>query len=549
MSKTFSPLDRARESFSPRLPEALASTRISLVTDVASKGPDSYPDEVVRLFPNSLGQKLVRIAPGDSELPSEPITVGVVLSGGQAPGGHNVIAGLLDALKQANPDNRLVGFTGGPIGIIENDSMKLTPDVVQPYRNTGGFDLLGSGRDKIEKDEHLEACLQTLKAHNAKALVVIGGDDSNTNAAFLAEHFLAKGAGIQVIGVPKTIDGDMKNEFIEASFGFDSASKVFSELIGSICRDALSARKYWHFVRLMGRSASHVTLEVALETQPNITLISEEAERLNWTLDDVVRLIADVVCARAEAGKDFGVLLIPEGLLEFLKDFKVLIATLGSILGANEDKVDSMGVSPELVAFVQSVLKGEPQKVYNSLPQDAQLVLLRRDKHGNIPVSQLETEKILIHRVKAEVKARDKASDFSPLGHFFGYEGRCVQPSNFDANYCYALGYTACLLIQGGLTGYTVSARNLAAPPEQWVMGGVPVTWMLTVETRDGERKAVIKKTLVDLDGAPFAAFASERDGWTMSDDYLFPGPIQYFGPPEVCDLLTRTLSLESAGR
>ncbi len=556
MSKKTSPLDRARAGFTPRLPGALTQGGVTLVTEDAAT--PVFAPMVSEEFPKTLGNKLVRVDAGPAGAPAGPMKVAVVLSGGQAPGGHNVIAGLFDALKKANPASRLYGFTGGPTGIIKNKYIELTSDLIDAHRNTGGFDLIGSGRGKIEKPEELEACRENLTNLEVQALVVIGGDDSNTNAAFLAEDFLAHGLDIRVIGVPKTIDGDMKNEFIEASFGFDSASKVFSELIGSICRDALSAKKYWHFIRLMGRSASHVTLEVALETQPNMALISEEAESKKWTLTDVVGQIAGVVCDRAAAGKSYGVLLIPEGLLEFLADFKDLIAALGGILGERGKEIEACPEGPERVAKVLPWLIGEPKVVYASLPLDAQLVLLTRDSHGNIPVSQLATEQILIHRVKAEVarremelKKREPESKlkFSPLGHFFGYEGRCVQPSNFDANYCYALGYTAFQLLSNGLTGYTVSARNLAAGVEEWVMGGVPVTWMLNVEKRKGVDKAVIKKSLVDLGGAPFAAFAAGRDGWAVNDDYLFPGPIQYYGPPEVCDLLTRTLALESAGR
>ena len=556
MSKKTSPLDRARAGFTPRLPGALTQGGVTLVTEDAAT--PVFAPMVSEEFPKTLGNKLVRVDAGPAGAPAGPMKVAVVLSGGQAPGGHNVIAGLFDALKKANPASRLYGFTGGPTGIIKNKYIELTSDLIDAHRNTGGFDLIGSGRGKIEKPEELEACRENLTNLEVQALVVIGGDDSNTNAAFLAEDFLAHGLDIRVIGVPKTIDGDMKNEFIEASFGFDSASKVFSELIGSICRDALSAKKYWHFIRLMGRSASHVTLEVALETQPNMALISEEAASRKWTLTDVVGQIADVVCARAAAGKSYGVLLIPEGLLEFLADFKDLIAALNGILGERGKEIEACPEGPERVAKASGCLIGEPRFVYDSLPLDAQLVLLTRDSHGNIPVSQLATEQILIHRVKAEVARREtelkkrkpeSKLNFSPLGHFFGYEGRCVQPSNFDANYCYALGYTAFQLLSNGLTGYTVSARNLAAGVEEWVMGGVPVTWMLNVENRKGVDKAVIKKSLVDLDGAPFAAFAAGRDEWAINDHYLFPGPIQYYGPPEVCDLLTRTLALESAGR
>ncbi len=547
MSTCISELEQARSSYAPKLPSVLKGE--FLLAEESSGSVHTYADEIRKDFPYSIDKPLLRIKAGKGDLVTEPITVGVVFSGGQAPGGHNVVAGLLDALKAANPASRLIGFLGGPIGVIRNNYVELTPDLVQPYRNTGGFDMIASGRDKIEKPEDLEACRRNLTALGAKGLVIIGGDDSNTNAAVLAEYFLANQVGVQVIGVPKTIDGDMKNDFIEASFGFDTASKVFAELVGSICRDSMSAAKYWHFIRLMGRAASHITLEVALQTQPNLAVISEEAEAKGWTLAQVVEQIVDVVIRRSEAGKDYGVLVIPEGLLEFLVDVKGMIAELGHILGKEEAYLKTLTTHEDRRQLLNRELSAEAAKVYNALPASIQEVLLLRDKHGNIPLSQVETEKLLIDLVSdriRELKAEGRSkARFSPLGHFFGYEGRCVQPSNFDADYCYALGYTAAQLVRGGVTGYTVSATNLNAPASEWVMGGVPVTSMLVVEMRKGKPKPVIKKTLVGMDGAAFKSFAARRESWVLEDAFTYPGPIQYFGPSEVCDRLTKTLELE----
>ncbi|MGQ9807497.1 MAG: diphosphate--fructose-6-phosphate 1-phosphotransferase [Armatimonadota bacterium] len=545
---SISELDRARAAYQPKLPRVLTEGTFHLEED-PTDAPHTFADEIRKEFPNTIGKPLLRLMPGAGELSDEPLTVGVVLSGGPAPGGHNVVAGLLDALKKANPASRLIGFLDGPIGVIKNRYIELTPEAVEPYRNTGGFDLLGSGRDKIEKPEEMEACRRNLSGLGAHGLVIIGGDDSNTNAAVLAEYFKANAVPVSVIGVPKTIDGDMRNDYIEASFGFDTASKVFAEIVGSICRDSMSSRKYWHFVRLMGRAASHITLEVALQTRPNLAIISEEAEAKGWTLKDVVDQIVAVVKRRAEAGKSYGVVVIPEGLLEFLVDVKAMIAELGIILGEHEGYLKSLTSHEDRRQFLTEKLSAESAQVYNSLPDGIQEVLLLRDKHGNIPLSQVETEKLLIDLVSdriREMKAEGQfQGSFSPLSHFFGYEGRCVQPSNFDADYCYTLGYTAAQLIRGGVTGYTVSARNLTAPASEWVMGGVPVTSMLTVEMRKGKPKPVIRKTLVSVDGKPFLAFAAERDSWVEEDCFAYPGPIQYFGPSEVCDRLTKTLVLE----
>ncbi len=549
MEDQVSILERARRGYSPKLPKVFNGGFSLQEEKPAAK--TTFHNEIAKYFPHSIGLRPVSVVTGGTTLPATPLTVGVVFSGGQAPGGHNVVAGLLDALKSVNSDSRLIGFLGGPIGVVKNNWKELTPEMVDKYRNTGGFDLIGSGRDKIEKPEDLAACKRTLSELGAKGLVVIGGDDSNTNAAFLAEYFLSEGVDIQVIGVPKTIDGDMKNQFIEISFGFDTASKVFSESVGSICRDAMSACKYWHFIRLMGRAASHITLEVALQTQPNLAIISEEVETRQMTLRQVVDQIVDVVSRRSALGKDYGVLLIPEGLLEFLVDVKAMITELSAILGEHDEYIKSLPDHSERAQFLNSKFDPESAQVYASLPEGIQDVLLQRDKHGNIPLSQVETEKLLMDLVSDKIRLMTAEGEFdgefNVLGHFFGYEGRCVQPSNFDADYCYSLGYTAAQLIRGGLTGYTVSASNLGKPVEEWVLGGVPVTSMLTMEMRKGKSKAVIKKTLVETDGPAFKAFAEKRDGWISDDSYQFPGPIQYFGPSEVCNALTKTLILEQS--
>lgn len=549
MKANVSLLDKARSAYQPKLPRVLTQSDLQLVEEPGVAG--AVAEKIRTLFPHSSGMELVRVAAGKGNLTSAPLTVGVVFSGGQAPGGHNVIAGLLDALKAANPESRLIGFLGGPIGMVKNKWKEITPELVDEYRNMGGFDLIGSGRDKIEKADDLAACRKTLEALKASAVLIIGGDDSNTNAAMLAEYFLKENAGIQVIGAPKTIDGDMKNQFIETSFGFDTAAKVFSELVGSICRDAESACKYWHFVRLMGRAASHVALEVALQTHPNLTIISEEVAAKNMTLKQVVDQIVDAVCRRAAAGKNYGVVVIPEGLLEFLSDVNGMIGELSTILGDKEKEtyLKSLPDQSERFQFLNNEFTPHAAQVYGSLPESIQDVLLLRDKHGNVPLSQVETEKLLIDLVGDRLRYLTERGEFkgkfSPLAHFFGYEGRCVQPSNFDADYCYALGYTAAQLIRGGKTGYTVSARNLAAGSTEWVMGGVPVTSMLTIEMRKGKPKPVIRKALVELSGMPFQTFAEARDSWVEGDDYEFPGPIQYWGPAEVCDALAKTLELE----
>lgn len=546
MSQDVSLLQTHRLKYQPKMPAALASGRVGI-----RKGefvePASHAEEIKSRFPKSYGLPLVEIVEGEGELSNAPLKVGVVLSGGPAPGGHNAIAGLFDALKAANPSSQLFGFLNGPKGIFTSKYVELAAEDIDRYRNTGGFDMIGSGRDKIETAEQLAGCEKTAKELGLNALVVIGGDDSNTNAAILAEHCLANGIPLQVIGLPKTIDGDMRNQFIDASFGFDSAAKTYAELVGNICRDARSGRKYYHFIKLMGRAASHVALEVALQTRPNLTIISEEVKAKKLSLKDVVDIIVDVVVRRAEAGKNYGVILIPEGLLEFLADFQEFLKELSSLLKHEEQKLEKLS-REEKRKFVAENLKSGA--LYSTLPPAIQDAVLMRDSHGNLTVSQIETEKFLAELVASRLevlKSKGKYSGkFSALTHFFGYEGRCIFPSNFDADYTYCLGYAAAQLIRAGLTGYTVSAKNLAHPVDKWVFGGVPVTSMLTMEHRKGELKPVIAKKLVDLNEAPFQYFAKHRDEWVVEDAYLAPGPIQYFGPSEIADARTKTLLLES---
>lgn len=548
MSHHISDLEVHRLQYKPKMPAALASGKIRI-----EKGsfvePKSNSEEIKKLFPATYGYPLVKIVEGDGNLSTAPLTVGVVLSGGPAAGGHNAIAGLFDALKAANPASRLIGFRGGPKGIFTNKWVELTEQTIDSYRNTGGFDMIGSGRDKIETPEQLEGCEKTAKELGLHALVVIGGDDSNTNAAVLAEHCVAKGIPLQVIGLPKTIDGDMRNEFIDISFGFDTAVKTYAHLVGNICRDARSGRKYYHFVKLMGRSASHVALEVALQTRPNVAIISEEVKAKNQTLDDVVTEIARIVAARAEKGLNYGVVIIPEGLLEFLADFKGFLKDLSNLLGHHEADLSKLP-EKERPSFVARHLAGSSAQLYQGLPNSIQEVLLQRDSHGNLLVSQIETEKFLAELVEAKLqawKAEGKYKGaFSAVTHFFGYEGRCGFPTNFDADYTYCLGYAAVQLIRAGLTGYTVSAKHLAYGVDKWEFGGVPVTSMLTLEHRKGHLKPVIAKALVELDKAPFQYFAAHREQWALEDCYLSPGPIQYFGPSEICDSRNKTMLLEA---
>ena len=543
-----SALQTARAAYRPKLPVVLTGA----VKVVEGEPTQSVADQeaIRQLFPNTYGLPELRFEKNPSPVPGKPLNVGVILSGGQAPGGHNVISGLFDGIKKINKNSRLYGFIMGPGGLVEHKYMELTPEIIDEYRNTGGFDIIGSGRTKLETKEQFDKGLEILKQLDINALVIIGGDDSNTNAAVLAEYYKNIGAGVQVIGCPKTIDGDLKNEVIETSFGFDTATKVYSEVIGNIQRDCNSAKKYWHFIKLMGRSASHIALECALQTQPNICIISEEVEAKNMTLQQVVNEIADVVAARAERGNNYGVVLVPEGLIEFIPAVKALIAQLNDLLAANADEFAALATPADQRAWVISKLSPENAATYESLPEGvARQLTLDRDPHGNVQVSLIETEKLLSEMVGkrlAELRKEGKYNGkYSPLHHFFGYEGRCADPSNFDADYCYALGYNAACLIEAGVTGYMSSLRNLTKPSVQWVAGGIPVTMMMNMERRHGEMKPVIQKALVKLDGAPFLKFASMRDKWALETCYTYPGPIQYFGPAEVCDQPSMTLKYE----
>ncbi len=544
---TKSPLQIARSSYQPKVPATLMGD-VSIIEGAATQSVADEED-IKKLFPNTYGMPLIEFEKGTKkENPS--INVGVILSGGQAPGGHNVICGIFDGLKKLNPDSKLYGFLGGPSGLVDHQYTELTAEIIADYRNTGGFDIIGSGRTKLEEEWQFEKGKEICKELNIKAIVIIGGDDSNTNACVLAEYYKQQNAGIQVIGCPKTIDGDLKNEMIETSFGFDTACKVYSELIGNIQRDASSAKKYWHFIRLMGRSASHITLECALQSQPNIALISEEIEAKNMTLKDIVDYIVNIIVERAKSGLNYGTVLIPEGLIEFIPAMKKLIADLNDMLADNDD-FNAMTSDEERREYVKGVLNPESTAVYRSLPKGiARQLTLDRDPHGNVQVSLIETEKLLIEMVAkrlAHLKAEGKyKGKFSSINHFFGYEGRCAIPSNFDADYTYSLGVVASVLINAGKTGYMASVRNLTAPASEWIAGGVPITMMMNMERRHGKMKPVIQKALVRLDGEPFKFFEKYRDKWSDdTSDFIYPGPIQYFGPSEVCDQPTRTLLLE----
>ncbi len=544
---TKSPLQIARSTYQPKVPASLEGN----VRIIEGEATQSVADqnEIKLLFPNTYGMPLLSFEKSEArEYPA--INAGVILSGGQAPGGHNVICGIFDGLKKQNPNSKLYGFLGGPSGLVEHKYIELTASIVDEYRNTGGFDIIGSGRTKLEEEWQYEKGEEICKSLDIKAIIIIGGDDSNTNACVLAEYYKQHNADIQVIGCPKTIDGDLKNEMIETSFGFDTACKVYSELIGNIQRDANSAKKYWHFIRLMGRSASHITLECALQSQPNITLISEEIEANNSTLQDVVEYIVHVIVDRAKHGLNYGTILIPEGLIEFIPAMKKLISELNDVLADNDD-FNAMSSDEEKREYVKSVLTPDSTAVYRSLPKGiARQLTLDRDPHGNVQVSLIETEKLLIEMVAkrlAKLKAEGAfKGKFSAINHFFGYEGRCAIPSNFDADYTYSLGMVAATLIAEGKTGYMASVRNLTAPAKEWQAAGVPITMMMNMERRHGKMKPVIQKALVRLDGAPFKFFADHREKWAdHTTDYVYPGPIQYFGPTEVCDLPTRTLLLE----
>ena len=547
MKATKSALQIARAAYQPKMPLSLHGN-VKLVEGEKTQSVSDQA-EIGRLFPNTYGLPLVTFLPGDKAQSTTPVNVGVILSGGQAPGGHNVIAGLFDGIKAINPDSKLFGFILGPGGLVDHNYMELTSDIIDEYRNTGGFDIIGSGRTKLEAKEQFDKGLVILKALDIKALVIIGGDDSNTNACVLAEYYASINSGVQVIGCPKTIDGDLKNSMIETSFGFDTACKVYSEVIGNIQRDCNSARKYWHFIKLMGRSASHITLECALQVQPNYCIVSEEVEAKNMSLDDLVADIAKAVAQRAEQGNNFGTVLIPEGVIEFIPAMKNLISELNDFLASHKEEFDLIRRS-EQRNYIIKMLSPVNSAIYASLPETvARQLTLDRDPHGNVQVSLIETEKLLAEMVAvklAEWKKEGKfVGAFASQTHFFGYEGRCAAPSNYDADYCYSLGFTASCLIGAGLTGYMSSVRNTTAPAAEWIAGGVPITMMMNMEKRHGEMKPVIQKALVDLEGAPFKMFASKRAAWAIHTSYVYPGPIQYFGPTEVCDQPTKTLLLE----
>ena len=543
-------LQQARAQYQPKLPKGLqGAVKVKEGEPTQSVGDQ---DEIKKLFPNTYGMPLIEFVSGDQEATNE-INVGIILSGGQAPGGHNVISGIFDAVKKMNANNKIYGFLMGPGGLVDHDYMELTKEIIDEYRNTGGFDLIGSGRTKLEEEAQFEKGYEVIRQLNIKAVVIIGGDDSNTNACVLAEYYAAKNYGVQVIGCPKTIDGDLKNDQIETSFGFDTATKVYSEVIGNIERDANSARKYWHFIKLMGRSASHIALECALQTQPNICLISEEIEKKDMTLNQIVEEIATAVAKRAADGNNFGVVLIPEGLIEFIPAIGRLIAELNDLLAAHGSDYKDLDKDAQR-NYILAHLSKENAETFSTLPEGvARQLSLDRDPHGNVQVSLIETEKLLSEMVAAKLdewkQAGKFAGNFAALHHFFGYEGRCAAPSNFDADYCYTLGTSAANLIANGKTGYMAIVQNLSAPTDEWRAGGVPITMMMNMERRNGEMKPVIRKALVELDGAPFKEFVAHREEWAYKTCYIYPGPIQYWGPTEVCDRETVTLALENASK
>jgi len=549
-----SPLQLARYQYNPKLPGMLRNG-ISEICVKNGGATESVADQekIKALFPNTYGKNEIIFQKGENTSEAKKQVVGVILSGGQAPGGHNVVCGLYDALKATNPENVLIGFKGGPSGLLDNDFIVFEDDYINQFRNTGGFDIIGSGRTKLETEAQFAVVAENCKKHGVNALVIIGGDDSNTNAAVLAEYCAANNTGIQVIGCPKTIDGDLKNEDIECSFGFDTATKTYSEIIGNIQRDANSAKKYWHFIKVMGRSASHVALECALQTQPNICLVGEEVAAKKMSLAQIADYIADSVAARAAKGWNFGVAIIPEGIVEFVPEFSVLIAEINELLaGSKADAFNALPTWAEKYAFIENGLTPESMAVFAILPENIQQQLfLERDPHGNVQVSLIESEKLFSAMVKANLDARKKEGTykgkFGAQHHFLGYEGRCAFPSNFDADYCYSLGYNAFMLIQYGYTGYLSKVSNLQAPAEEWVAGGMPITKMMNIERRHGADKPVIRKALVELEGAPFKYFAANREKWAVETCFTYPGAIQYFGPTEVCDLTTRTLALEKA--
>lgn len=547
-----SPLQKARYQYAPKLPKMLRNG-ISEISVLEGEETTSVADQekIKALFPNTYGKKEITFQKGQNTSVAKKQVVGVILSGGQAPGGHNVVCGLYDALKATNPENVLYGFKKGPSGLLEDDYLIFDDAYIDQFRNTGGFDIIGSGRTKLETEDQFAVAAEVCKKHGITAIVIIGGDDSNTNAAVLAEYFAAHDAGVQVIGCPKTIDGDLKNEDIECSFGFDTATKTYSEVIGNIERDANSAKKYWHFVKVMGRSASHVALECALQTQPNVCLISEEVAEKKMSLSQIADYIADSVEARAAKGMNFGVAIIPEGVVEFVPEFSALIAEINELLaGSKAEAFNALPNWKEKYAFIEKGLSKEAMSVFAILPEGIQQQLfLERDPHGNVQVSLIESEKLFSAIVKAKLEERKAAGTykgkFNALHHFFGYEGRCAFPSNFDADYCYSLGYNAFMLIQYGYNGYLSKVSNLSKSADEWVAGGMPITKMMNIERRHGEDKPVIRKALVELDGKPFKFFEAHREQWAKETCYTYPGAIQYYGPAEVCDLTTRTLALE----
>ena len=549
-----SPLQKARYEYVPKLPGMLRNG----IAEIAVKEGDATTsvadqEKIKELFPNTYGEPEITFVKGENTSEAKKQVVGVILSGGQAPGGHNVVCGLYDALKATNKENVLIGFKGGPSGLIEDKFIVFDDEYIDQYRNTGGFDIIGSGRTKLETEEQFAIATEVCRKHGITAIVIIGGDDSNTNACVLAEYMAAHKTGVQVIGCPKTIDGDLKNEDIEISFGFDTATKTYSEMIGNIERDCNSAKKYWHFIKVMGRSASHVALECALECQPNICLISEEVKEKKQSLSEIADYIADAVEKRAAKGQNFGVVVIPEGVVEFVPEFSVLIGEINELLaGSKADAFNALPTWAEKYAFIEKGLTKESMAVFAILPQAIQQQLfLERDPHGNVQVSLIESEKLFAALVGDKLKARKEAGTYTgkyaTQTHFFGYEGRCAFPSNFDADYCYSLGYNAFMLIQYGYNGYLSKVSNLSKPAEEWIAGGMPITKMMNIERRHGEDKPVIRKALVELDGKPFQYFAAHRDEWAENTCYTFPGAIQYYGPTEVCDLTTRTLALEKA--
>ena len=551
MSDNLSVLGKARKAYQPKLPVALREGALNVKLN-KGKATESVRDQkkIKALFPNTYGAPYVSFKAGKAAGNAKPINVGVVLSGGQAPGGHNVIAGLFDGIKSIHKSSKLFGFLGGPSGLENGKFIIIDGKVMDAYRNTGGFDIIQSGRTKLETEEQWQKCLKVANEQKLDAIVIIGGDDSNTNAAVLGEYFQSQDAKCVVCGCPKTIDGDLKNEYIETSFGFDTAVKTYSELIGNIMRDANSAQKYWHFIKLMGRSASHIALEAALQTHPNITLISEEVKAKKMKLKQVIKYVADIVAARAADGKNFGVALIPEGLLEFIPDVGVLISELSEALAHHEAEVEGLDTAAKVEKLSQWVSKSSAE-VLNSLPAFVQAqLMLERDSHGNVQVSLIETEKLIIEMVKKELKSRKSfKGKFSALNHFFGYEGRCAAPSNFDADYCYSLGYTAAVLANNKMNGYMSSVRDLTKGADKWVAGGIPITMMMNMERRHGEDKPVIQKALVELDAAPFKFLAKNREVWAKTESYSYPGPIQYWGPSEVADQMTYTIRLERGAK